>query len=205
MSLLSQWNCFMMKNIPALLMLWTTRGLSNHTRNVTVLMEGCLVPWIACTPLKKIEQRDGRQQFKSGKEKYWPTVVLEALSDYHQLFCWHASFDYAGSQNDLNIQNLSPLATGFVGWQYIHNIGAEQQACPIWSCWQLLSLSICTCWRNLVPTPAFTICQRQHPTTANQCQSFFAWHEASRKDIERFYGVLRSCSRVMARPFLGHY
>jgi hypothetical protein len=34
--------------------------------------------------------------FKSGKESGGPTVVLEALADYH-LWFWHASFGYAGS------------------------------------------------------------------------------------------------------------
>ena len=52
--------------------------------------------------------------FKSGKETCGPTVVLEAfLSDYH-LWFWHASFGYAGSLNDLNILNLSPLLESLV-------------------------------------------------------------------------------------------
>jgi hypothetical protein len=44
--------------------------------------------------------------FKSGKESRGPTVVLEAMSDYH-LWFWHASsLGYAGSLNDLNVLNL---------------------------------------------------------------------------------------------------
>ncbi len=43
--------------------------------------------------------------FKSGKESEGPTVVLEAMSDYH-LWFWHASFGYAGSLNDLYVLNL---------------------------------------------------------------------------------------------------
>ena len=46
--------------------------------------------------------------YKSSKESGGPTVVLEAMSDYH-LWFWHASFGYAGSLNDLNILNLSPF------------------------------------------------------------------------------------------------
>jgi hypothetical protein len=46
--------------------------------------------------------------FKSGKNSTGPTVVLEAIADYH-LWFWHASFGYAGSLNDLNILNLSPF------------------------------------------------------------------------------------------------
>ena len=33
---------------------------------------------------------------------------------------------------------------------------------------------------------------------------YTAWQEASRKDIERAFGVLQSRFQVMARPFLGH-
>ena len=47
-----------------------------------------------------------QQSYKSEKESGGPTVVLEALSDYH-LWFWHAS--NASSLNDLKILNLSPL------------------------------------------------------------------------------------------------
>ena len=45
--------------------------------------------------------------FKNGKKKK-PSIVLEAACDYH-LWFWHASYGYAGTMNDLNILNLSPL------------------------------------------------------------------------------------------------
>jgi hypothetical protein len=55
-----------------------------------------------------------QQSFKSRKEESGgPTVVLEALSYYH-LWFWHASFEYAGSLNDLNILNLLPLLESLV-------------------------------------------------------------------------------------------
>jgi len=47
-----------------------------------------------------------QQSFK-GKEKQ-PSIVLEAVSDYH-LFFWHASYGYPGAFNDLNILSMSPL------------------------------------------------------------------------------------------------
>ena len=56
--------------------------------------------------------------FKSGKESRGPTVVLEALADYHMWF-WHASSGYAGSLNDLNILNLSPLLESLVDGSFI--------------------------------------------------------------------------------------
>jgi len=43
----------------------------------------------------------------TGKEGT-PTIVLEAMSDYH-LWIWHAAFGFAGALNDLNIWENSSL------------------------------------------------------------------------------------------------
>ena len=49
----------------------------------------------------------GSFQGKEGK----PSIVLEAISDYH-LWFWHSAYGYAGTLNDKTILNLSPfLAT----------------------------------------------------------------------------------------------
>ena len=56
--------------------------------------------------------------FKSGKESGGPTVVLEALADYH-LWFWHASFGYAGLLNDLNILNLLPFLESLVDGSFV--------------------------------------------------------------------------------------
>ena len=56
--------------------------------------------------------------FKSGKESGGPTVVLEALADYH-LWFWHASFGYAGWLIDLNILNLSPFLESLVDGTFV--------------------------------------------------------------------------------------
>jgi hypothetical protein len=45
-------------------------------------------------------------QFK-GKEKS-PTIVVEAFADYN-LWIWHDAFGYAGTLNDINIWEQSPL------------------------------------------------------------------------------------------------
>lgn len=45
-------------------------------------------------------------------------MVLEAISDYH-LWFWHALFGYAGSLNDLNILNLSPLLKSLVDGTFV--------------------------------------------------------------------------------------
>jgi len=39
-----------------------------------------------------------------------PTVMLEAVAS-HDLWIWHAFFGVAGSNNDINVLNQSPLFT----------------------------------------------------------------------------------------------
>jgi len=51
-----------------------------------------------------------------GKEQK-PTIVLEAICDYH-LYFWHASYGYAGTMNDLNILNVSPLLESFANGSF---------------------------------------------------------------------------------------
>ena len=60
-------------------------------------MDCCLTVWKNC-PMA------WQGSFK-GKEKV-PTIVMEALSDYHTWFC-HATYGYAGTLNDINILDLS--------------------------------------------------------------------------------------------------
>ena len=77
-------------------MLLISRGFPNYTRNITVSM-GCLAPWIACTPLGKIVQRDGRCHLKAGKKlavqprclKHCQ-IIIYGSGVYHwtMLGCW---------------------------------------------------------------------------------------------------------------------
>jgi hypothetical protein len=53
----------------------------------------------------------GQGQYR-GKEKK-PTVVLEAVADHH-LWIWHSTFGYAGTLNDINIWDQSPLMQSFL-------------------------------------------------------------------------------------------
>ncbi|KAG6419282.1 hypothetical protein SASPL_121498 [Salvia splendens] len=49
-----------------------------------------------------------RGQYTSGHKGTHPTIVLEAVADC-RLWIWHAYFGVAGSNNDLNVLNESPL------------------------------------------------------------------------------------------------
>ncbi len=78
-----------------------------------MVFKECSVPLLDCMHTGWKNCPKGWQaSIKSGKESGGPTVVLEALSDYH-LWFWYASFGYADSLSDLNILNLSPLLESF--------------------------------------------------------------------------------------------
>jgi Plant transposon protein len=66
-----------------------------------------MVGWLDClhTYWKNCPKAwQGSFQGKEGK----PTIILEALCDYHMFF-WHASYGYAGCLNDIDILNLLPF------------------------------------------------------------------------------------------------
>ena len=72
---------------------------------------GCLVHWIACMLHWKncpITYQGAYQ----GKEKF-SKLGLEAITD-HNLWFWHTAFGFAGSCNDLNILDVSPLHQQFL-------------------------------------------------------------------------------------------
>ena len=62
-----------------------------------------------------------------GKEKR-PTIVLEAMADYHMWF-WHAAYGYAGTMNDLSILALSPFLEQLVNGMF-DALEEEALVCP---------------------------------------------------------------------------
>jgi len=135
-------------------------------------------------------------QYK-GKEDH-PSVVLEAISDYH-LWFWHASYGYCGTINDRTILSLSPFMDSLVDGTFIE---AEKGVVP----YKINSEEF---------TKMFILVDGIHPRCSRFVKSmkypgtplekcFVQWQEACRKDIERAFGVLQSKFQCMARPFLHH-
>jgi hypothetical protein len=50
-----------------------------------------------------------------------PTIVLEAPAD-HNLWFWHHAFGYAGTLNDFNIFDQSPLLKAFLDGTFTNNV-----------------------------------------------------------------------------------
>ncbi len=126
--------------------------------------------------------------------------MLEAAADYH-LWFWHASFGYAGSLNDLNILNLSPLLESLVDGTFVDveksaNVVSFQVAGDLF---QRLFVLV----DGIYPQYSRFVKGIHLPVTETE-KSFTAWQEAARKEVERAFGVLQARFQVMSWPFQGH-
>ena len=118
-----------------------------------------------------------------GKEKK-PTIVIEAVCAYDLIFT-HIFFGKAGSNNDINIINDSPL---------LHDILNGKFQPPInWKgFWYLLGDGIYPPWRWIVKTFSSPVTDAE--------KKFSRVQESVRKDIERGFGVLQSRWKILAQP-----
>jgi hypothetical protein len=130
-----------------------------------------------------------------GKEKR-PSIVLEAISDYH-LWFWHASYGYAGTLNDKNILNLSPFLESLVNGKFAEREAASG-AIPFRigedEFHQLYVLV-----DGIYPRYTRFVKGMKEPITPME-KTFTGWQESTRKDIERAFGVLQCKFQVMQRP-----
>ena len=128
-----------------------------------------------------------------GKEKR-STIVLEAACDYH-LWFWHAAYGYAGTLNDINILNMSPLMDRILDGTFQElekdlvpfKIGDEE-----FKRLYMLVDGIYPKWTRFVKA----ILQ---PVGSDETK-FTSWQESARKDIDRAFGVLQCKFQCVARP-----
>ena len=133
--------------------------------------------------------------FRNGAKKK-PSIVLEAACDYH-LFFWHASYGYAGTLNDINILNLSPLTEMILSGELAslekevtpYKIGNEE--------FNQLYLLVDGIY------PSFNRFVKGHKEPIGDYEKALTdWQEAARKDIERAFGVLQTKFQCIARPIV---
>jgi hypothetical protein len=136
--------------------------------------------------------------YKGKEEK--PSIVKEAISDYH-LFFWHASYGNTGTLNDISILSLSPLLDRMVDGS-LHTLETDSGCVPFRigdEKFTLLFLLV----DGIYPHYSRFVRGIKEPITEKE-KKYTAWQEASRKDIERAFDVLKSAWQCLARPFLLH-
>ncbi|XP_047961970.1 protein ALP1-like [Salvia hispanica] len=133
-----------------------------------------------------------RGAFTSGHKGSHPTIVLEAVAD-QRLWIWHAYFGVAGSNNDLNVLNGSPLFNDLcAGRAPTLEFTANHRRYTIG---YYLADEIYPRWPVFVKT---ITC----PTTDRR-KLFAKKQEAARKDVERAFGVLQSRWAIVKGPARG--
>jgi hypothetical protein len=114
-------------------------------------------------------------------DKGVPTMILEAVAS-HDLRIWHAFFGTAGSQNDINVLNKSPLFIQAIKGEAptVHyNVNGTQYDIGYY-----LADKIYPEWAVFVKTVTA-------PQSA-QDKLFALMQERARKDVEGAFGVLQS-------------
>mmetsp|Transcript_15031 Transcript_15031/g.32775 ORF Transcript_15031/g.32775 Transcript_15031/m.32775 type:complete len:486 (+) Transcript_15031:39-1496(+) len=129
----------------------------------------------------------------SGKDKR-PTIVLEALCDYNCYF-WHVNYGYAGSLNDINVLNLSPLLDKFINGTFAE---MERLVVPFQISDQEFD-EMFILVDGIYPRFSRFVKPNKHPSTAME-KVFAEWQESARKDIERAFGLLKGKFQWTARP-----
>ncbi|KAI5021161.1 hypothetical protein ZWY2020_055006 [Hordeum vulgare] len=118
-----------------------------------------------------------------------PTMILEAVAS-QDLRIWHAFFGIAGSNNDLNVLNQSPLF--FDAWkgeapQVQFSVNGNE-----YSTGYYLADGI---------YPEWAVFMKTIPLPQTEKHKLFAKHqEGARKDVERVFGVLQSRFTIVRRP-----
>jgi hypothetical protein len=119
-------------------------------------------------------------QFK-GKEEL-PTVIMEVACDY-QLFAWYAVVGYAGTFNDISVWDNSLLHCSLIDGSFSRNDFEFEIAGTTFSFLYFLVDGIYPLLSRFV-RPINVL------TGKDEC-FFTAWQESCRKDVERFFGVLK--------------
>ncbi|XP_071688859.1 uncharacterized protein [Rutidosis leptorrhynchoides] len=123
------------------------------------------------------------------RDQNGPTVMLEAVAS-HDIWIWHAFFGMAGSNNDINVLNNSPLfdslksgsappASFYVnGHHYTKGYYLADGIYPDWT----------------------TLVKGYSQSTDEKRVKFKRFQESARKDVERTFGVLQGRFVILKYP-----
>ncbi|XP_076948957.1 uncharacterized protein LOC143621411 [Bidens hawaiensis] len=118
-----------------------------------------------------------------------PTIVLEAVAS-QELWIWHAFFGVAGSNNDLNVIDQSPIIDDLIDG--VEPPQAFFENGEHFKYEYYLVDGIYNEWGILVQAYASPVSDKRKYFTKKQ--------ESARKDIERAFGVLKKRWTMLANP-----
>ena len=122
-------------------------------------------------------------------DKGVPTMILEAVAS-HNLRIWHAFFGTAGSSNDINVLNKSPLFINVLKGEaprVQYTVNGTQYDMGYY-----LADKIYPKWAVFVKTISA-------PQT-DEDKLFALMQEGAKKDVECAFGVLQSRFYIVRRP-----
>lgn len=128
----------------------------------------------------------------------YPSIVLEAACDFHCYF-WHLDYGHAGTNNDVNILHASDFYQSFLDGRMEE---LERDAVPFnidnqrFDKMFVLVDGAYPQFDRFVKPERFPILPEE--------RKFMDWQSASRKDIERAFGILQCQWQAVARPILSH-
>ncbi|POM71842.1 Hypothetical protein PHPALM_11532 [Phytophthora palmivora] len=138
--------------------------------------------WVMCLYALKC-------QFSANEGK--PSVVLEVVADY-RLWILHFNFGSAGTNNDINIVNLSPLLNRHIIQHTEYDAFSYTVARKDFqNSYYLVD--------GIYPSYAFFMSTISQPILANE-KHFAKQQEAARKDVECAFEVLQKRSRILKLP-----
>ncbi|XP_057447831.1 uncharacterized protein LOC130739527 [Lotus japonicus] len=118
-----------------------------------------------------------------------PTIMLEAVTS-QDLWIWHAFFGIAGSNNDINVLNQSPVFNDVLsGNAPMVNFSVNG---TMYHMGYYLADGIYPPWSTFVKTISMPQGEKR--------QKFAKRQEAARKDVERAFGVLQSRFAIVRGP-----
>jgi len=118
-----------------------------------------------------------------------PTIMLEAVAS-HDLWIWHAFFGVAGSNNDINVLNQSPVFNQILeGNAPQCNFTVNENEYT-----QGFADGIYPEWSTLVKSFVYP------PNNNLKMQYFKRRQESCRKDVERAFGVLQARWTIIRGP-----
>ena len=133
--------------------------------------------------------------FKNGAKKK-ASIVLEGMSDFH-LFLWHEMFGFAGTLNDLNILNLSPLLDMILNGE----LEELEKLIPNFIIMNEIFEQLYMLVDGIYPLFSRFVKGYKEPIGELQT-ALTKWQESARKDIERAFGVLQAKFQCVARPIV---